>query len=435
MSWFNHTEKDRPLIYILAACAAIEALFFGALIFLKPEDFNKIVWYADTSSYARIARELTQRGQLVASYRTLGYPLFMSLGYMLGGQYYGNYFIIGGQLLLNLLFTWGCWKLLGRINPSAPVGVKVVLTFFFFWAGLGMALKLLTDFLAAFFFGVFLFGLLFWRSRSSLLISATALGLATLTRPTFTFIPLVLPFACYLAGRATSKVPIFHFVAFVFASLAATGISSIYQYSFQGYAGPSPILAKNIGRTLDVISRDGRETKGINYEGFNQRIAERAGKPYSAVSASEEEKYAVEFFREELEARPGIVVLQLSKTVVKYLLSPVDSAVVKLIRLFGPDFDAPHSVRVTLGLVCLPIWLLSVSPPFGSSSRVWAYYLLVIVLVLYVLGLTSINPFLGERIRFPVLGFMLPIVAWNFSTLLAFLARRRAILSQRTSIA
>jgi hypothetical protein len=307
---------------------------------------------------------------------------------------------------------------------------------FFFWAGLGMALKLLSDFLAAFLFGLFLFGFLFWRSRPSLFVSATALGLATFVRPTFTFVPLLIPVAAYLVGRCTSKVPVVHIVGFVFASLAATGISSVYQYSFQGYAGPSPILAKNIGRTLDVISRDGREeNRGVDYEAFNRRIAQRAGKPYSAVSPSEKERYAVEFFHEELKARPGAVLLQLSKTAVKYLLAPVDSAVILLIRLANPDADAPPQVRLLLGLVCLPLWLLAITPPCGRSKEIWAYYLLVALFMAYVLGLTSINPFLGERIRFPVLGLMLPIAAWNLSTLLAFLARRKATLTNRSSIA
>ena len=252
--------EKKPLIYLLIACAAgSEVLFFGALIFLKPENFIKIVWHPDTSSYVRIAQKLTQRRSLITSYRTLGYPLFMSLGYMLGGQDYGNYLIIGGQLILNLLFTWGFWKLLERMCPSAPARIRVLLTLFFFWAGLGMALKLLTDFLAAFLFGVFLFGFLFWRSGLSLFVSAMALGLATLVRPTFTFVPLLIPIAAYLVERCTSKLPVLHVVGFVFASLAATGMSSVYQYSFQGYAGPSPILAKNIGRTLDVISRVGSE--------------------------------------------------------------------------------------------------------------------------------------------------------------------------------
>jgi hypothetical protein len=187
---------------------------------------------------------------------------------------------------------------------------------------------------------------------------------------------------------------------------------------------------------LDVLSRDSHDAdKGVDYEAFNRRIEQRAGKPYTAVSRSEEEKYAVEFFREELKARPGAVLLQLSKTAVKYLLAPVDSAVILLIRLANPDADAPPQVRLLLGLVCLPLWLLAITPPCGRSKEIWAYYLLVALFMAYVLGLTSINPFLGERIRFPVLGLMLPIAAWNLSTLLAFLARRRATLTNRSWIA
>jgi hypothetical protein len=277
-----------------------------------------------------------------------------------------------------------------------------------------MALELLSDFLASFFFGMFLFGLLFWRSRRSLFVSATALAVATLIRPTFTFVPLVIPIAAILVSRCTSKVPTFHIAGFVLASLAATGISTAYQYSFQGYVGPSPVLAVNIGRTLGVIGDSG----------FSERVSQRAGQPYSAISASDEERYALELFREEFEARPSAVLVQLSTTVVKYLLAPVEVAVTKSIRLFTHSETASHETRVILGVLCLPVWLLALVPPVRPSTEMLAYYLLVAALVAVILGLSSIAPFQGERIRFPVLAFMLPVAAFNTAKLSAFMTQR-----------
>ncbi len=417
---------NRPPVTLIATCVVIEAVLLGVLWSITPEHFSQLVSSPDTSSYADVAIALAQTGDLIASSRTLGYPLFLAAGYFVGGAEYGNHVIISLQLLLNLLFTLGCWALLARLSPSAPTAVPVALTLFFFWAGLGMALELLTDFLAAFFFGAFLFGLLFWRSRRLLFVSATSLALATLLRPTFTFVPLLIPIAGYLVGRCTSRVPWAHITGFVFASLAATGISTAYQYGQQGYLGPSPVLAVNIGRTLDVLSESGRsEDGGVGH--FQQRISERAGKPYNAVSPSEEERYAVEFFLEEFKARPGAVLLQLSTTVIKYLMAPLDSATMKGRRLFTSSNGLPDKVRVIIGVLCLPVWLLAIWPPFGFSKEAWAYYWLVAILTTMILGLTAINPFQGERIRFPMLAFMLPIAAWNASTLWRRATGRRLV--------
>jgi 4-amino-4-deoxy-L-arabinose transferase-like glycosyltransferase len=232
------------IFYILIACAAIELLLFCWLCFLGQEAFREFVSTPDTSTYASVALQLAENATLISSRRTLGYPLFLSLGYLIGGRSYGTYVVITTQLILNIVFTWGCWRLLQRITPAAGTRLRSIVTLFFFWAGMGMATYLLTDFLASFLFGVFLYGMLFWRSRSSVLLSGTSLALATLTRPTFIFIPFLLPFAAYLIGRFTSKVPRSHLVSFILFSFIATCISIIYQHTFNGYIGVSPIFTQ-----------------------------------------------------------------------------------------------------------------------------------------------------------------------------------------------
>jgi hypothetical protein len=406
----------------MVGCAIIQILFFIWLSSLDHDRFMQFVSSPDTPSYIKIALELTQRGSLIASPRTLGYPLFLSLGYLLGGMSYGPYLVIAAQLTLNIVFTWGCWMLLQQIAPAAGTALRVVVTLFFFWAGMGMALNLLSDFLASSFFGIFLFGLLFWRSRVSLLLSGTSLALATLVRPTFTFVPLLLPFAAYLVGRITSKVPPSHVMTFIFASVAATGISVAYQYSFQGYAGPSPVLAKNIGRTLNSVSTNKKMGKEA-YEAFNQTIADRAGKPYSAVSPSEEEKYAVELFMEQFSSRPKDFVVFFINTFLKYLFVPTESLLQRLTVLYMSEETYHRHVRPVLTAIFLPLWVLCLWPPAFSSSKV-AYYVFALMFLFYIVGITIINPVQGERIRFPVLAFILPVALWNSDRLFACFSKR-----------
>ncbi len=86
--------------------------------------------------------------------------------------------------------------------------------------------------------------------------------------------------------------------------------------------------------------------------------------------------------------------------------------------------DATYDVvvRPIVGLVCLPIWLLALLPARHSRPR-WGFYLFMLLLWFYMTGITMVNPYQGERIRFPVLMFTLPVVLWHVQGLLARLRR------------
>ena len=358
---------------------------------------------------------------LTSGQRTLGYPLFLSLCYLIGGRSYGIYVAIATQLVLNIVFTWGCWRLLQRIAPAAGVRLRSIVTLFFFWAGMGMALYLMTDFLASFFFGVFLYGMLFWRSRSSVPLSGTALALATLTRPTFTFIPFLLPLAAYLIGRFTSKVPKNYLIAFMLFSFVATGISIIYQYTSDGYIGPSPVVTQNIERTIYFSLKENQLTESDYIREFEGEIERRAGQPFVTLSRSAQEKYAREMLFEVLVSHPRQIILYLVRNFVKYIFVPVESVVARLTALYMSEQAYLTYVRPVLGLLCLPIWLFSLSPPFGSPKKYKMYYLLVVIFLLYVVGISVMTPLQGERMRFPVLVFMLPVMVWNVHRLHSYL--------------
>lgn len=411
------------IFYIIIICVIVEFVLLFFLCFFKEETFIEFITVADTRGYDLIARHLIQHGTLIESPRTLGYPLFLSLGYLIGGMTYGKHAVIVMQLLLNLIFTWGCWHLLQQLTPAASMRLKTIVTFVFFWAGMGLALSLIADFLTGFCWGVFLYGLLFWRSRWSVLLSGIFLALATLTRPTFTFIPFLLPIAGYLVGRCTTKVPWPHLAIYIVCSLIATGISITYQYSYDKYMGPSSIVAKNIGRIL-YYAYQGKELTKEDYERFQEEIARYAGKPYSSISRREEERYAMQLFFEKLRSHPKPLLLALFTTCVKYLFAPIEQSVAKLTMFYVSASVYLTYVRPFLAVACLPIWLLAMSPPVRSRKKK-AYYLFMMIFLLYMVGITVANPWQGERIRFPVLAFMLPVVVWNFQTVYGYLKRNR----------
>src|SRR5262245_27255489 len=112
-------NNRKPIFYILTACISLELLLFFWLCFLGQKAFTEFIWAPDTYRYNHVALQLAETFTLAKSTRTLGYPLFLSLGYLIGGRSHGIYVIVGIQLILNIVFTWGCWRLLQRIIPAA----------------------------------------------------------------------------------------------------------------------------------------------------------------------------------------------------------------------------------------------------------------------------------------------------------------------------
>ena len=377
----------------------------------------------DSPGYVRVALQLAETSTVAASPRTPGYPLFLALGYAIGGRDHGPILIIAIQLLLNLAYTWGCWTLLHRLVPGARLGLRVAAAAFCFWAGLGMALYLMTDFIAAFWFAIFLSGLLFWRSPAGVAVASVCLALATLTRPTFTFLPLLLPAAAYVAGRFARPVRWHQLAILTACSLVATGASVAYQYAFYRYLGPSPTMLLPLQETLyyGVYHRSGPESDYLSFQReFRGEIAGRAGRSFEALTPAEQDTVAGQLFRERAAGHTFDVFANYARNFVKYLFAPVESVIRRVMAATSGEMYA-HVVRPLLTLVCLPFWVSALIPPIGSSTRCKTYYVLVIGFLFYIVGLSAIGTGSGERIRFPMVAFMAPIAVWNIERIIGFL--------------
>jgi hypothetical protein len=334
------------------------------------------------------------------------------------------------QLLLNLAFTWFGWRLLQRIAPETGLWLRTAATVLLFWAGMGMAAFLMTDFLASFCFSLFLYGLLFWRDRWGALVSAAALAVATLTRPTFTFLPLLLPAIAYLVHRVTSKIPAAHLLLFAAASVAATSVSVTYQYEFNRYAGPSPLLILPIQEMLyhGIVQQ---QNPAMDYPTFQRQFAAnveaRAGRPFATLSLGERERTAKEIFGETFRKYPVEITVNVLKNAVKYVFVPIESSVSRFWAMYAGASTYVTAVRPIVALVCLPIWFLSLVPPIASTHRRRMYYLLMLACLVYIIGFSSISTGSGERIRFPILMFMLPVLMWNVQWVRSRLGVRPAV--------
>jgi hypothetical protein len=417
--------RDSSVIFkIVAGTTLIESAVGFWLWQQGWNTFAQFVLTPDTPGYVGIAQHLAETFTLLPSPRTLGYPLFLAVGELLAGRDYGSYLAVAIQLVLNILMTVVCWKMLERLVPSVSETLRLLVTLLFFWAGLGMALFLMTDFMAAVWFGMFVYGFLFWRSRTGLVMAGVGLALATLTRPTFTFVPLLLPLAAHLVGRVSSKIPFGAVVTIAVLGLAATGASVAYQYTFDRYLGPSPILINAVEESLYYSEIEGSGMVFIDYKRqFEQRTADAAGKNYSELSPRERDLYAGTVLREAMAAHPVKIALVWGRNFLKYLLVPMESTIERMVVRNQSMETYNAIVRPLLLLICLPLWAFALAPPINGSQRERMYYWFMLLCVSYTMAVSAVAAGSGERIRFPVLMLMLPTMAWNLEAAVVYVRR------------
>jgi hypothetical protein len=423
---------------VLIPAFLVEVAMAIGLVAAGRDAFLMFVSTPDTSSYVSLALRFIDGITVTDGVRTVGYPLFLVPPYWLGGVTYGPYLVIAIQMLLNLALTWGCWRLLERMVPDSSAATRTLATVFFFGAGLGMALYLMSDFLAALLLFVFLYGCLFWRSGTGTLLTGLSLALATLTRPTFTLFLVLIPVIGWLVRRCTSKIPTRDLVAYMMFSMAATAISISYQYTYYGYLGPSPNVAQPIKETLYFGVVRPSEPQ-VDYELFRTRfeadVERRAGRTYSALSPGERDMYAREIFRDQWRIHPKQIVTNYLMNFFKYIFAPIESIPLRIAELYVGEDGYMRYVRPVVGVICLPIWLLSLLPPTAAPRNQKAFYLLVMICLFYIVALSAIGSGQGERYRFPVLAFMLPIAVRNLASLQTLVATWRRRRGQTTLVA
>jgi len=405
-------KSKKALALTLGTCAVVQLVVFVALGSRGAQSLTRFMSTPDTLEYQLVASELSQ-GHLVATKRTLGYPLFLGVAYFLGGPENGVYWLAAAQLVLNILLTAMSWTLLERLAPETPKWIRVALTGVCFWAGFGLALNLLTDFLASFLFGVFLYGLLYWRSWRGTILSGTALAWATMVRPTFVFVPLLLLPAVYLINRCSARLRWSQLLTLSLVAAAGTGVNVWYQVSYNNYFGPSPIVAQNVERVLYMAIAEGQIDRIEHLKSFESEVSRRAGQSYDSLSKTDQQKIANEIFAEQLKLHPREILLLATKTFVKYLFCPVESLLPRIVAWMADASAYQRYVRPLLALIFLPIWILCLVPPVQGLPHRRSYYALVVLFWFYLAGITALNPRQGERIRFPVMAFLLPIAAWN----------------------
>jgi len=411
-------SKPRDLLpIVLAAAAVIElALFVPVAALLDHEHFVWSVSCADTPLYIKACKDLLATGSYpLDTVRTVGYPLFLAGAFLLGGEAHGYQVAVALQLVLNLAFLWLIWRLVERVAPQARLGVRLAIAIVGFIAGLGQAVFLLSDLQAGVFFTFFGYVMLCKRSPWWVVGGALALMAATLTRPMFTYFTVLIPLMAWLLGRFAIRVPWSHVAVYLLASVAAVGVNSAVDRRSRDLVGSDSFFTYHTRNLLYNLYRFPARTEQEHQALYQQEISRRAGKPYESLTRGEKDPFARALFLETLRAHPYQCARAWCVSFALYGVVPIESLVNYFCRLATWDEFWYHRspLRRSMSFICMPLWILAYAPPWGRRRKYWPFYIVTMLLVVYVNGLCALGVGVGDRMRIPILPFMLAWAAVN----------------------
>jgi hypothetical protein len=417
---------------LLLIAALLEGVFFLWTCSFKSDAFEKLFCFSDTGTYVRFAKDILTTHTLgFDETRTLGYPLFLCPCLQLGGDLYGYKTVIGVQLMMNLVFVGVFWRMLRRIAPDVRPAIQIGMSAIFFLAGFGMAIRVLTDFQAAFFFTLFLYGLFFGRSWPWMILASASLIVAILTRPTFSLVVvllLVLPFA---VRRFSTAVPWSHLVAYALCGTLAAMTNLWQEKRSENLVNARMSLPTfEVQCWFDEIHYDHLATSAAEdrqrSEVFTRHLAASAGKPMSELTRKQVDQVSFRILKELTAEHPAKMTRIFVTHFVKSLLAPIEHSVCFWFLFAEKEEEYCRVVRYALGALCLPLWLLCWVPPWGSRKRWAAFYWVLLCTTFYVLAISALaGPGAGERFRFAVLPLMFVWASINFEAIVAWIERSR----------
>ena len=193
-------------LFLLGVLAAVEALAFAFMAWPGKETFDSLTTFADTGPYVQLAGDLLKTGAFQPNCRTVGYPLFLAPGLLLG-EY--HYYAIAAEMLLNLGLVAIFWRLLGHLQVGPKI--KVLFAALFAVAGLGDGHLRAERFSGRVSVRPFRLRPFAQKVLDGALLGGLCLALCIVVRPAFMFLVPLMPVIAYLAGKfAARKLPLAH---------------------------------------------------------------------------------------------------------------------------------------------------------------------------------------------------------------------------------
>ncbi|MEI6127157.1 MAG: hypothetical protein WCQ99_11460 [Pseudomonadota bacterium] len=381
--------------------AAVLQTFFLIWLFGHGRDAVCLrICLPDTWDYVSAAQSILHEDRLPPGmYRSIGYPLFLTVPFWLGGEQYGYHLAIVMQSVLNLLGTLLFWKLLVAILPQIRTAV-VMASAASSGASFGLALNVLSDFLFGVLMLVFLYASWLKRGPWWLAVSASALLAAGLTRITFGPFLLLLPLIKTLVQRRGHYLPTTSMGVYAVAIVISSGANFALENSraehcsesYKAFAMQVAVSEKGIATMAEIALR----------------IEELIGRPYDQLNRHERDTVSRRVFIEYVLSHPVRFMSCIALNAMKYMLSPVDV----VIKMAAADLEhneafARSPVRGIVLLLGLPIWVLALWPGLARRPETRDLYFFALIMTSYFIGFGSVFAGAGERLRFPALPMLL----------------------------
>ena len=403
----------------LIIAAVLQAVFLFWLFGHGRDAVCRWICFGDTVGYTLPAQSILHGDGLPPDMiRNVGYPLFLAVPFWLGGEHYGYHLVIVMQSVLNLLGTLLFWKLLTAMLPQTRTAVLMAAVAIFWYAGFGLALNVLSDFLFGSLLLVWLYAFWLKRGRWWLAVGASALLAAGLVRPSLGPFLLLLPLLKILVQRRFHYLPKTSVAVYAVAIVISSGVNFALEHaraercslSFKGYAMQAALFEKGYVTQPEVTLR----------------IEKLAGRPYDQLTRHERDTLSRRVFLEYVSGHPVHFMGGMAVNAVKYMISPIERVVAVVAVADNEHCEAftRSAVRGIVLLLGLPIWVLALWPGMVRRPETRDLYLFALVMTLYVIIPASPFSAQGERYRFPALPMLLVCFACNLDSLVGWVNAR-----------
>ena len=234
---FNNPKSIVSFIIILVFAFAIRMFFFSCAIGGNDEELNKAVLAADASGYHRYALNILNNGLIIEfePKRTPGYPLFLAFIYRVFGvnlkvAAFFQYLLDFSAIFIIFLIARAIFR--SNKIPLIAASLYAINPTYMYYSS-----RLISEPLFVFMFSLavlsFVVGLkknrIFWLAASGFIF-----GVATLIKPAYSFIPIVLSFIMLVSkDKFRKKVKLFLItIIFFVIPLSAWQARNLYFYGY-----------------------------------------------------------------------------------------------------------------------------------------------------------------------------------------------------------
>ena len=252
MDMKSQRPNDRYVVYCVALAAIIR---LGLILFISWTSPSQQRFYSgDTPSYIEPARSLLATGSFQTGgqpelSRTPGYPVFLTIGLLVG---HFELVTVLLQVIVACCTTYFVYKLSLNITGEPKSAILASLFFALDPTSIIFTTLLLSETLFTFFFTVSAFLLsAYFRNhrRLTLALSALAIVAAIYTRPAAYYIPLLVLLALLyeiIATKQQRRARLYSAVVYMIVVASLLGGWQMRNYKLTGYSGFSTISDHNL---------------------------------------------------------------------------------------------------------------------------------------------------------------------------------------------